>query len=95
VSKQHYVDTEDKKFLLKHIANMQINNEILHAFINCQYKAYKKSKLQRGNISDYEIFYNELKQTQKINFEKKLLENNKQISSNSALTLLLPKAGFY
>jgi hypothetical protein len=58
---------------------MQISNEILQAFINCKYKAYKKSKQNVGNISEYETLYNQLKHTQKINFEKKLLEYKKQI----------------
>ena len=29
---------------------MQIDNEILYTFIHCQYKAYKKSKQQKGVI---------------------------------------------
>jgi len=74
---------------------MQLNNEILHDFINCQYKAYRKSKWQKGTISEYEIIYNQLKHTQKINFEKKLLGNNKQIRSNLAFDIPITKSSFF
>ena len=62
---------------------MQINNAILYDFIHCPYKAYKKNKQQRGTITDDQILYNQLKQTQKINFEKKLYDTIKTIPSNA------------
>lgn len=62
---------------------MQINNAILYDFIHCPYKAYKKNKLQTGAITDAQILYNQLKQTQKVNFEKKLYDNIKTIPSNA------------
>ena len=62
---------------------MQITNEILQSFIYCQYKAYKKSKNHIGAISDYQVLFNQLKQTQKLSFEKTLSENKKLISSIS------------
>jgi len=49
---------------------MQINNEILNDFINCHYKAYRKSKNQFGIISEYQILYNQLRQKGKENFER-------------------------
>ena len=73
---------------------MQINNEILYDFIHCQYKAYRKSKQQRGIIPDYKIFYNQLKQTQKSNFEKNLSENAKPIFSNVFIDSIIPKDGY-
>ncbi len=62
---------------------MQINNENLYDFIYCPYKAYKKSKQQKGTITDNQILYNQLKQTQKINFEKTLYGVIKPIPSNA------------
>ena len=62
---------------------MQINNAILYDFIHCPYKAYKINKQQRGTITDDQILYNQLKQTQKINFEKKLYDTIKTIPSNA------------
>ena len=62
---------------------MQINNETLYAFIHCPYKAYKKSKQQTGAITRYEILYNQLRQTQKINFEKTLSTAIKPIPSKT------------
>ncbi|MDO8951765.1 MAG: TM0106 family RecB-like putative nuclease, partial [Draconibacterium sp.] len=55
---------------------MQINNEILHDFIVCHYKAYQKSKHQTGIISDYQLLYNQLKQKGKENFERAITKNN-------------------
>ncbi len=72
---------------------MQINNEILYDFIQCQYKAYEKNKQQIGIISDYQILCNQLKQTQKINFEKILSENIKQIFPKITLDSAIPKEG--
>lgn len=62
---------------------MQINDEILHDFIYCQYKAYLKSKDQTGIFSEYQTLYNQLRQSQKICFEKTLSDNPKSISPNS------------
>ncbi|HEY5464623.1 MAG TPA: hypothetical protein VIJ95_15280 [Hanamia sp.] len=72
---------------------MQINDEILHAFIHCPYKAYRKSKGQTGITSDYQMLYNQLKQTQKVNFGKQLSENIKLVSSNTTFDGILPKEG--
>ncbi len=62
---------------------MQINNAILYDFIHCPYKAYKKSKQQTGTITDNQILYNQLKRTQKINFEKNLYDTIKPMPSNA------------
>lgn len=72
---------------------MQINNEILQAFIYCPYKAYRKSKEQTGTISDYQALYNQLKQTQKVNLKKQLSENIKLVSSDAVFDGVLPKEG--
>lgn len=72
---------------------MQINDEILQAFIHCPYKAYRKSKEQTGIISDYQTLYNQLKQTQKVNFRKQLPENIKTVSSDTTFDGILPKEG--
>lgn len=55
---------------------MQINNEILHDFIVCHYKAYRKSKHQTGIISVYQSHYNQLRQKGKENFERTFTKNN-------------------
>ncbi len=55
---------------------MLINNEIINDYIVCHYKAYRKSKLQTGIISDYQLLYNQLKQKGKENFEKTITKNN-------------------
>jgi len=72
---------------------MQINDDILQAFIHCPYKAYKKSKGQTGIISDYQMLYNQLKQTQKVNFGKQRSENIKLVSSNTTFDGILSKEG--
>ncbi|MBW8332548.1 MAG: TM0106 family RecB-like putative nuclease [Prolixibacteraceae bacterium] len=54
---------------------MLINNEILHDFIFCHDKAYRKSKHQTGIISDYQSLYNQLKQKGKENFERTITKN--------------------
>ena len=54
---------------------MLINNEILHDFIVCHYKAYQKSKHQTGIISDYQLLYNQLRQKGKENFERTITKN--------------------
>lgn len=72
---------------------MQINNEILNDFIHCQYKAYRKSRNQRGNISEYQLLCNELKQKQKANFEKSISENKNIISSKAVFDNISPNSG--
>lgn len=72
---------------------MQINDEILQAFIHCPYKTYKKSKGQTGIVSDYQMLYNQLKQTQKVNFGKQLSGNIKLVSSNTTFDGILQKEG--
>src|ERR1035437_3181327 len=53
---------------------MKLNNELLHDFINCQYKSYQKSKKQTGCVSEYEILFTQLKQNQINSFEKDILQ---------------------
>lgn len=66
---------------------MQITNDIIHSFILCPYKAYRKSKSENGYISDYEKLFKELTNTQKLLFieilssENRLI-NNQQVKSN-------------
>ena len=73
---------------------MQIDNEILYDFIHCQYKAYRKNKQETGILSDYQNLYNQLKQTQKKNFEKALSENANPILSNVSIDSIIPKDCF-
>ena len=54
---------------------MFVTNEILNAFINCKYKAYRKSNNHLGNVSEYQLLYNKLKLTQKSIFEETLPKN--------------------
>lgn len=61
---------------------MLVTNDIIYSFINCQYKAYLKGKQQSGSISDYQILYTKLKQTQTNNFEKQLSKHGKTFSKN-------------
>ena len=72
---------------------MQINNEILYDFIHCQYKAYRKSKQQKGIISDHEVLYGRLKQVQKKDFEKSLTKNAKPIFHQITFDGTTPKDG--
>lgn len=72
---------------------MQINNEILNDFIHCQYKAYRKSKNQTGNTSEYQILYNQLKQKQKGNFEKIISGNKNLIASNAVFDNVISNTG--
>ena len=72
---------------------MQINEEIIHDFIYCQYKVYLKYRHQKGILSDYQILYNRLKQDQKFRYEKTLLENKILISNNSTFTSKIQKEG--
>lgn len=74
---------------------MQINNEILNDFINCKYKAYRKSKNQIGSISEYQILYEQLKQKQKANFEKFISENKNLISFNTVFDNNISKDGVF
>ena len=72
---------------------MQINDDILHGFIYCQYKAFLKSKHQMGILSEYQKLYNQLKQNHKFQFEKTLSENKTLICNNSTFDNTIPKAG--
>jgi len=72
---------------------MLVTNEILHSFINCKYKAYIKSKHQSGNISEYQLLYNQLKHIQKNSFEKTLSENRKLLFTNAIFTDTFHKKG--
>jgi len=72
---------------------MQINEEIIHDFIFCQYKAFLKSRQQKGILSDYQTLYNKLKQNQKSRFEKTLLEKKTLISNNSTYATNIQKEG--
>lgn len=72
---------------------MQISNEILHDFIYCPYKGYKKSKNQIGTLSEYQILYNQLKQTQKISYEKNITESTELIDTGSTYKNTIPKKG--
>ncbi|MDP2336266.1 MAG: TM0106 family RecB-like putative nuclease [Bacteroidota bacterium] len=62
---------------------MQITNEILHCFIHCPYKAYRKSKSENGEISDFEKLSDELSNSQKIVFTEKLFTEEKLIKTQS------------
>jgi len=72
---------------------MQINNEILKDFIICHYKAYRKSKHQTGNISDYQMLYNQLRQKGKENFERSISKNHILICQNSYFDNTTSKEG--
>lgn len=72
---------------------MQINDDILHDFIYCQYKAFLKSKHQKGILSEYQKLYNQLKQNQKFQFEKTLSENKTLICNNSTFDNTISKTG--
>ena len=72
---------------------MQINNEILNDFINCHYKAYRKSKQQSGTISDYQILYNQLRQKGKENFERTISKNKSLIVYNPNSDNTTPEEG--
>lgn len=72
---------------------MQINNDILHDYVYCQYKAFLKSKNQEGILSEYQLLYNQLNQNQKLQFEKTLSENKILICNNSAFENKISKDG--
>ena len=72
---------------------LQINDDILHDFIYCQYKGFLKSKYQKGILSEYQILYNQLKQKQKFRLEKTLSENKTLIYCNSTFNNTIPKEG--
>jgi predicted RecB family nuclease len=73
---------------------LRINDEILLAFINCQYKAYRKSKKQKGIVSDYEMLYDQLKLTQKTKFKRSITESSKLILHQATFDDTIPKEGF-
>ena len=62
---------------------MKLTNEILHDFINCHYKAYRKSKGQTGVISSFEAYFNQIKQSLKSAFERTTLSKNSNCNNNS------------
>ena len=70
---------------------MVITNEILHAFVHCQFKAYKKNKGETGIISEYEKLYVQLRQRQKLNFCNTLTENKNLITWDSTSKVIPPK----
>jgi len=72
---------------------MHINNEILQDIIYCQYKAYRRSKNQTGIVSEYQALYNQLKQSQKISFEKTLPCNLKLIPQSSTFNASISQKG--
>jgi len=74
---------------------MKINDEILHDFIYCQYKAYVKSRNQTGIVSEYQALYNQLKQSQKNCFEKTLSDNLKQVSPNTTFNASISQKEFH
>lgn len=61
---------------------MLVTNDILYSFINCQYKAYLKTKQQLGSTSEYQILYTKLKQIQTDNFEKQFSTIREGFSKN-------------
>lgn len=73
---------------------MKINNEILYSFLSCQYKAYIKAKNQKGVTSEYQIYINQLKQKQRINFDKNILKNKLQIYTDCAFDKAIKRNGF-
>lgn len=72
---------------------MHVNNEILYGFVFCQFKAFLKSKRQKGIISEYQTLYNQLKQKQKRRFEQNLSENGSQIFTESTFDNIILKEG--
>ena len=60
---------------------MQITNEILLGFIRCPYKAYRKSKSESGEISDFEKISNELANSQKLLFAEILFAEKRLIKT--------------
>jgi hypothetical protein len=74
---------------------MEINNEILYAFIYCQYKGYLRLKHQNGSLSEYQTLYNNLKQKHKFCYEKTLLKSNALIATNPSSDNTIIKKGIY
>src|SRR5680860_550382 len=72
---------------------MHVNNEILYGFVFCQYKAFLKSKRQKGIISEYQALCNQLKQNQKCRFEQNISENGIQIFTDSTFDNTILKEG--
>jgi len=70
-----------------------VTNDILYSYINCQYKAYLKSKEQFGSISEYQKLYDKLKENQTTNFENRLLKNEKLLYINNSVTQQFYKEG--
>lgn len=56
---------------------------MIYDLINCQYKAYRKFRQEKGNTSEYQLLYDRLKQSQKDNFSNALIQNKKLFVSNS------------
>ena len=52
---------------------MQINDGMIHDFINCGYKAYRKFRQETGKISEYQILHDKLKQSQQEKFSKTVI----------------------
>jgi len=74
---------------------MKITNDTLHDFIHCHYKAYKKSKGHTGILSDFENYFNQIKQAQKINFEKTIFLKSNHCDNNSTFNKILTTPGTY
>jgi len=72
---------------------MQINDDILHDFTYCEYKAFLRYKHQKGILSDYQHLYNQLKENQKFKFEKTLSSNLKLIPQSSTFNASISQKG--
>ncbi len=72
---------------------MVVTNDILYSYINCQYKAYLKSKEEFGMVSEYQKLYDKLKENQTTNFENRLLKNEKLLYINNSVTQQFYKEG--
>jgi len=70
-----------------------VTNDILYSYINCQYKAYLKSKEQFGSVSEYQKLYDKLKENQIANFKKLLLKNEKLLYIDNSVTQQFNKEG--
>lgn len=64
---------------------MQINDGMIHDLINCQYKAYRKLRQETGKISEYQLLYDRLKQSQQENFSKTIIQKE-NVSLNFKFT---------
>ena len=72
---------------------MLVTDEILFSFLNCQYKAYLKSRQQSGITSEFDMLYDKIKQIQKNRFEKKLSESGMLHFKNIPFTRDFQKEG--